>query len=63
MDVPGQGLVAVHLPARWSLCKAPPVEVEGLEVGMRVRVVGEAEAEGEGALRVCTDAEHQVLKL
>lgn len=54
-----RGIVPVQLPARWNLCKAPPVDVEALAVGMQVQVVGAAG--GEGALVVCGDAAHRLL--
>ncbi|MCL1633369.1 hypothetical protein M2650_01740 [Luteimonas sp. SX5] len=59
VDAAGRGRVAVQLPARWNLCKAAPVNVEALAVGMRVRVVGAAGAEGE--LVVCQDEAHRLV--
>ncbi|MGY0619227.1 hypothetical protein [Lysobacter sp. A378] len=56
-----RGIVQVQLPARWSLCKAAPVDVEGLVVGMRVQAVGAAS--GEGGLVVCADPSHQLVPL
>ncbi len=61
VDVPGRGRVLVQLPARWNLCKAPPVEVDGLRTGMRVRAVGQAQEEG--SLTVCAEEEHQLIPL
>ena len=58
VDTTERGRVAVHLPARWNLCKAAPVDVEALAVGMRVRVVGAPG--GEGELVVCQDAAHRL---
>ena len=58
VDTAARGRVAVQLPARWNLCKAPPVDVETLAVGMQVRAVGAADAEG--GLVVCADAAHRV---
>ncbi len=52
------GLVSVQLPARWNLCKAPPVDTNVLAVGRRVRVVGTIGQAGE--IGVCERAEHQV---
>jgi len=59
IDTQARGQVAVQLPARWNLCKAPPVDVQALSVGMRVQVVGAAGAEGE--LVVCEDAAHRLV--
>ncbi len=50
------GIVQVHLPARWNLCAAPPVDVAALVVGDDVRASGTAGAEGE--LVVCSQATH-----
>ncbi len=58
VDVAGRGPVRVELPARWNLCKAEPVDVQALTVGMRVQAVGEAT--GEGGLVVCGDASHRL---
>lgn len=56
VEVPRQGQVAVHLPARWNLCKAPAVDVDALAVGMHVRATG---APGEpGEVVVCEQASH-----
>ena len=52
------GPVSVQLPARWNLCKAPPVDTNVLAVGRRVRVVGTVGQAGE--IGVCDRAEHQV---
>lgn len=56
VDTASRGRVAVQLPARWNLCRAAPVDVEALAVGMRVRALGAMGAEGE--LVVCQDAAH-----
>ena len=61
VDVPGQGRVAVQLPARWNLCKAQPVDVETLKMGVKVQAVGETR--GAGALMVCTGAEDRLVPL
>ena len=58
VETADRGRVDVQLPARWNLCKAAPVDVGALAVGMRVQVVG-APA-GEGALVVCADAAHRL---
>lgn len=58
VDADGRGDVRVQLPARWNLCKAPPVDVQSLAVGMRVQAVGAAV--GEGGLVVCADAAHRL---
>ena len=50
------GIVQVHLPARWNLCAAPPVDVAALAVGDDVRVSGTAGQDGE--LVVCAAATH-----
>lgn len=50
------GIVQVHLPARWNLCAAPPVDVEALDVGDDVRASGTAGNEGE--LVVCARDTH-----
>lgn len=59
IDTRTQGRVDVRLPARWNLCKAPPVDVEALAVGMRVRAIGAADAQG--GLVVCQDAAHRLV--
>lgn len=59
IDTRTQGRVDVRLPARWNLCKAPPVDVEALAVGMRVRATGAADAQG--GLVVCQDAAHRLV--
>lgn len=50
------GIVQAHLPARWNLCAAPPVDVEALAIGDDVHATGTAGAEGE--LVVCARATH-----
>ena len=41
IDSDGHGRVAVQLPARWNLCKAPPPQdVQALKAGDRVRATG-----------------------
>ena len=52
------GPVSVQLPARWNLCKAPPVNTNALAVGRRVRVVGTVGPAGE--IGVCERAEHRL---
>ena len=61
IDSVDRGSVAVALPARWNLCQAAPVDVEGLAVGMRVRAEGSAD--GEGGLVVCQDPAHRLVPL
>ena len=61
VDADGSGPVQVQLPARWNLCKAAPVDVEALAVGMRVQAVGAAS--GEGGLVVCGDAAHKLVPM
>ena len=56
VDTSDRGRVTVQLPARWNLCKAPPVNMEALAVGTRVRAVGTAGVEGE--VVVCQDESH-----
>ena len=58
VDADGRGEVQVRLPARWNLCKAPPVDVQSLAVGMRVQAVGAAS--GDDALVVCENAAHRL---
>lgn len=55
------GVVAVHLPARWNLCRAPAVDVEALAIGDDVRATGSVGAEGE--LVVCERPEHGLRKV
>ncbi len=60
--VTASGMVAVQLPARWNLCKAPaPDNVQGLHPGDRVRVVGTVTAPGE--VVVCAEPQHRLSKL
>lgn len=62
VDVEASGRrVAVQLPARWNLCAAPPVDIDALSVGQRVRVVGDA-GQGDG-LVVCEEATHRLVPL
>ncbi len=58
LDVAGGGRVVVRLPARWNLCKAPPVDMQALAVGMRVQAVGEAEEDG--GITVCAAPGHRL---
>lgn len=55
------GIVMVHLPARWNLCKAPPVDVESLAVGDEVRATGSVDVDA--GLVVCERAEHGLLEI
>lgn len=56
------GRVAVQLPARWNLCKAPPPDdVQSLKAGDRVQVVGEVTAPGE--VMVCAKPQHRLGRL
>lgn len=50
------GIVLVHLPARWNLCAAPPVDVEALAVGEEVQARGSVGSSGE--LIVCASSGH-----
>ena len=50
------GIVQVHLPARWNLCAAPPVDVEALALGDEVRAAGTTGTARE--LVVCARATH-----
>lgn len=52
------GIVVIHLPARWNLCAAAPVDVEALDVGDEVRATGTVGADGE--LVVCARPTHVV---
>lgn len=65
VDVAGRGRVAVQLPARWNLCRAAPVDVQALAVGMHVQAVGAASADdGDGdRLTVCADPSHRLVPL
>lgn len=58
VETPQHRRMAVQLPARWNLCKAPPVDVEALAVGMQVRAVGTAGAGDE--LVVCQEEAHRL---
>jgi len=56
------GRVAVQLPARWNLCKAPPPgDVQALKPGDRVQAVGTSTAPGE--LVVCEQPQHLLRKM
>lgn len=59
VDTADRGRIEVQLPARWNLCQAAPVDVEALEIGVQVEVVG-APA-GEGAVVVCEDPSHRLV--
>lgn len=50
---------SVQLPARWNLCKAAPVDVDALRVGMRVLALGSTGEEGE--VVVCQHATHRLV--
>ena len=60
VDTREHGRVAVQLPARWNLCKAAPVDVQALAVGMRVQAVGLVG--GEGEMVVCGDEAHRLAR-
>lgn len=60
VDTREHGRVAVQLPARWNLCKAAPVDVQALAVGMRVQAVGLVG--GEGEVVVCGDEAHRLAR-
>jgi hypothetical protein len=55
------GVVAVHLPARWNLCRAPAVDMQALAIGDDVRATGSVGARGE--LVVCERPEHRLRKV
>ena len=59
VDSQAGGRVSVHLPARWNLCAAPPVDIGALAVGQRVQASG-AVAEA-GVIVVCADAAHRLV--
>jgi len=59
LDTVAHGTVVVELPARWNLCKAPPVDTDILTVGTRVRAVGALA--GERRLVVCGDKAHLLM--
>ena len=58
IDTREHGRVAVQLPARWNLCKAAPVDVQALSVGMRVQAVGSVG--GDGEIVVCREEAHRL---
>lgn len=56
------GTVSVQLPARWNLCKAEPLgDVQALEPGDRVQVVGTVSAPHE--LVVCAQPQDRLRKV
>ena len=56
------GSISVQLPARWNLCKAPPLgDVQALKPGDRVQAVGTATAPGE--MVVCERPQHRLRKV
>ena len=59
LDTVAHGRVSVQLPARWNLCKAAPVDVQALSVGMRVQAVGTVG--GEGEIVVCKEEAHRLV--
>ena len=59
LDTAAHGRVSVQLPARWNLCKAPPVELSALAVGRRARAVGTVGADH--ALVVCERAQDRLV--
>lgn len=62
VDTAAHGDVAVELPARWNLCRAPAVGDAGaLAAGQRVRVVGTVTAPS--TVTVCERTSHRVLRL
>lgn len=58
LDTATRGRVAVQLPARWNLCKAPQVEVTALAVGQRAQAIGTVT--DDLAVVVCERAEHRL---
>lgn len=61
IDSDRDGRVTVQLPARWNLCRAAPVDVQALSVGMRVQVVGNADESG--GIVVCADEAHRLVPI
>lgn len=62
VDTAAHDDVAVELPARWNLCKAPAVGDAGtFSAGDRVRVVGTVTAPA--TVTVCERATHRVTRL
>ncbi|WP_345295383.1 hypothetical protein [Luteimonas vadosa] len=59
LDTATHGRVSVHLPARWNLCQAPPIDVEALSVGRRAQAVGTVTAAD--VVVVCERPEHRLL--
>jgi len=56
------GTISVQLPARWNLCKAPPLDdVQALKPRDRVQVVGTVTAPGE--MVVCERPQHRLRKV
>lgn len=56
------GTLNVQLPARWNLCKAPPLDdVQALKPRDRVKVVGTMVAPGE--IVVCEQTTHRLYKV
>jgi hypothetical protein len=55
------GVVAVHLPARWNLCRATAVDVQSLAIGHDVHATGSVGTDGE--LVVCERPEHGLRKV
>ena len=56
--VPGHGIVAVHLPARWNLCAAAPVPIEAFAIGDDVRLRGTVG--DDGTVVVCGRPDHRI---
>jgi len=55
------GTVQVHLPARWNLCRAEPVDVQAVAAKDRVRVNGTVAEPG--IVVVCEQPQHHLRKL
>jgi hypothetical protein len=55
------GVVAVHLPARWNLCRAQPVDMQALAIGDDVHATGSVGTTGE--LVVCEQSGHGLRKV
>ena len=55
------GAINIQLPARWNLCKAPPLDdVRSLKPRDRVQALGTVTAPGE--MMVCDQPEHRLRK-
>ncbi|TZF90971.1 hypothetical protein [Cognatilysobacter lacus] len=61
VDSDVHGRISVQLPARWNLCKAPPVAAQSLKPGDRVHVVAGVDARDR--VTVCERADHRLERI